>query len=159
MSDKALTDYKVLTFDCYGTLIDWETGIFAALQPLMEKAGSDPGRDAALEAFARYETEQEAATPDMLYPDLLAAVHARLRAHWGVDGNGDLDRRFGQSVKDWPAFADSAESLAYLKQHGLLECPARFDVVAVTWPSKTRRPQIEHFPNAFEAVGAGQMFN
>jgi putative endonuclease len=50
-------------------------------------------------------------------------------------------------------------ALAYLKQHDLLDCPARFDVVAVTWPSDAKRPAIEHYPNAFEAVGIGQMFS
>jgi putative endonuclease len=44
-------------------------------------------------------------------------------------------------------------ALAYLKRHRLLECPARFDVVAVTWPAGQRRPTIEHFKNAFEATG------
>ena len=112
-----LTDFKVLTFDCYGTLIDWETGIHAALEPLLGKLDPPPGRDAALEVFARYETEQERATPDMRYPELLANVHARMRAHWGVDGHAELDRRFGESVKDWPAFPDSADALAYLKEH------------------------------------------
>ena len=51
----ALTDYKVLTFDCYGTLIDWESGIFNALKPLLAKVADKPGRDAALEIFAQYE--------------------------------------------------------------------------------------------------------
>jgi len=44
-------------------------------------------------------------------------------------------------------------ALSYLKRHRLMECPARFDVVAVTWPAGQRRPTIEHFPNAFEAAG------
>ena len=50
-------------------------------------------------------------------------------------------------------------ALRYLKRHGLLEHAARFDVVAVTWPGGQRRPTIEHYPNAFPAVGVGQMFN
>ena len=112
-----LGDFKVLTFDCYGTLIDWETGIFTALQPLLAQTAESPNRDTALEAFAEFESRQESATPDMLYPDLLAAVHAGLSAHWGVAPDSKLDRRFGQSVRDWPAFPDSAEALAYLKQH------------------------------------------
>ncbi len=49
-------------------------------------------------------------------------------------------------------------ALSYLKRHDLLECAARFDVVAVTWPKNARRPKIEHFKNAFSAVGEGQMF-
>jgi putative endonuclease len=50
-------------------------------------------------------------------------------------------------------------ALTYLKQHELLENPARFDVVSVTWPEDDQRPQIEHFENAFEAVGQWQMFS
>jgi putative endonuclease len=49
-------------------------------------------------------------------------------------------------------------ALAYLKRHDLLECRARFDVVAVTWPDDRRPPQIEHYKNAFEPAGQGQMF-
>ncbi len=48
-------------------------------------------------------------------------------------------------------------ALAYLKRHDLLECSARFDVVAVTWPADARRPTIDYYQNAFEAVGRGQM--
>ena len=50
-------------------------------------------------------------------------------------------------------------ALAFLKAKGLLEYPSRFDVVAVTWPQGSRKPQIEHFPNAFEAIGQGQFFS
>ncbi len=112
-----LTDFEVLTFDCYGTLIDWESGIFTALQPLLAEVADNPGRDTVLETFARYESAQQSATPDKLYPELLAEVHAQLGAHWGVNGNTELDRQFGRSVEHWPAFADSAQALAYLKQH------------------------------------------
>jgi putative endonuclease len=49
--------------------------------------------------------------------------------------------------------------LAYLKRHDLLECRARFDIVAVMWPDGAREPLIEHFPDAFEAVGRGQLFS
>lgn len=47
---------------------------------------------------------------------------------------------------------------AFLKRHDLLECAARFDVIAVTWQTGRRKPVVEHFKNAFEAVGRGQMF-
>ena len=50
-----LTDFKVLTFDCYGTLIDWESGMVAALKPLTGRAGRHLSRDAILEAHARHE--------------------------------------------------------------------------------------------------------
>jgi 2-haloacid dehalogenase len=117
MNGMPLTDFEVLTFDCYGTLIDWETGIFTALQPLLAEVADNPGRDTVLETFAHYESALQHAAPDKLYPQLLAEVHAQLRAHWGVSGNTELDRQFGRSVEHWPAFADSARALAYLKQH------------------------------------------
>jgi 2-haloalkanoic acid dehalogenase type II len=110
-----LTDVRVLTFDCYGTLIDWERGIAAALAPLTARAGVAP--DAALEAFGRIEAEQEAATPALRYSDLLAEVHRRLAAGWGVAATEEEHRAFGASVPDWPAFPDSAAALGYLKRH------------------------------------------
>jgi putative endonuclease len=49
-------------------------------------------------------------------------------------------------------------ALEFLKKHRLLDRPARFDVVAITWPGDKADPQIEHFRNAFDAVGRFQMF-
>ncbi len=112
-----LHDFRVLTFDCYGTLIDWESGIFTALGSLLAKVPAPLGRDAVLEAFARHESAQEAETPRMRYSDLLAKVHGRLAAEWGVTADEAAAQRFGASVPDWPTFADSAAALAALKQH------------------------------------------
>lgn len=50
-------------------------------------------------------------------------------------------------------------ALSYMKRHDLLEYPARFDVVAVIWPANARRPEIEHFPAAFPAVGFDGMYS
>jgi putative endonuclease len=49
-------------------------------------------------------------------------------------------------------------ALHFLREHRLLEQRCRFDIVAIVWPDDRRDPQIEHIPNAFEAVGRGQMF-
>jgi putative endonuclease len=46
----------------------------------------------------------------------------------------------------------------FLKRYGLLDYPARFDVIAITWPAGKRRPAIEHIKNAFEAVGRAEFF-
>jgi 2-haloacid dehalogenase len=112
-----LTDFDTLTFDCYGTLIDWESGLFAALQPLLARAGASKPRDEVLEVFATHESAQQAATPDMRYAELLATVHAQLTRLWGVTPDADEDRRFGRSIGDWPAFPDTMAALQYLKQH------------------------------------------
>jgi 2-haloalkanoic acid dehalogenase type II len=105
-------DYEALSFDCYGTLIDWETGIWEALQPLLDSQGPESSRSEILTEFGRIESDQQAATPGMLYPDLLALVHSRLADSLGLDTTDGLDRDFGASVPRWPAFTDSAEALS-----------------------------------------------
>ncbi len=112
-----LSDFSALSFDCYGTLIDWESGIVTALVPLLSRAGADLQRDAILAAFARFEVRQQEATPDMLYADLLANVHAQLAEAWQVPADPAEDAAFGRSIGDWPAFPDTVEALRYLKQH------------------------------------------
>jgi 2-haloacid dehalogenase len=112
-----LKDFRVLTFDCYGTLIDWETGLYAAMQPLLTTGGITLDRDTVLERFAERESAQEGATPRMLYSDMLAEVHRQLADDWGVTLTETEHQRFGASVGDWPAFPDSAAALQYLKQH------------------------------------------
>jgi 2-haloacid dehalogenase len=112
-----LSDFSVLTFDCYGTLIDWETGISEALAPWLVRAGVSLERDRLLETFAELESAQQAATPGMRYPELLAEVHRGLAERLGVAPDAKAAEKFGASVGNWPAFADSAEALAYLKQH------------------------------------------
>ena len=112
-----LTDYKVLTFDCYGTLIDWESGMVEALKPLTSRLAEPLSRDRILEAHARHESYQQSRTPAMRYQDLLAVVHKRLAEEWGAPADWVESVAYGRSVRDWPAFADSAAALQYLKQH------------------------------------------
>ena len=112
-----LSDFKALTFDCYGTLIDWETGMFDALKPLTEMAGRTLTCDEVLEAHARHESSQQLQTPAKSYRDLLPIVYKRLAEEWSVSVSWAECVAYGQSVKNWPAFPDSAEALAYLKQH------------------------------------------
>jgi 2-haloacid dehalogenase len=112
-----LADFSVLTFDCYGTLIDWESGIVQALAPWLERAGVQAGRQQILAAFAVAEAPQQAATPGLLYPVLLSHVHEAIATRFGLAPDPQAARAFGASIKDWPAFPDSAEALAYLKRH------------------------------------------
>ena len=114
---RRLTDFSVLTFDCYGTLIDWESGIWDALQPLLRR--NDCGaitRDIALTTFAAMESDQEVATPAMCYPDLLVRVHERIARHFELKTDAAMDRAFGLSLPHWPAFPDSADALRVLKK-------------------------------------------
>jgi 2-haloacid dehalogenase len=112
-----LSDFEVLSFDCYGTLIDWESGIYTALTPLLSRTTTPPTRDKALEAFAERESRQQALTPALTYGDLLAEVHGQLADTWNVPRIAAEDARFGGSIANWPAFPDTVEALRYLKQH------------------------------------------
>ena len=144
-----LSDFEVLTFDCYGTLIDWESGIATALRPLLAAAGPGVTDARALELFARHESEQEAQTPAMVYSDLLAVVHRRLAAELGVAMPEAAHARFGASVPDWPAFPDSAEALRYLKQHYRLVILSNVDRVSFAGSN-------ERLGVAFDAVYTAQ---
>lgn len=112
-----LSHFGALTFDCYGTLIDWESGLITALAPLAERARLAMKPDTVLATFAELESAQQRATPAMPYSELLAAVHGQLAQRWNVPADREADRRFGQSVGDWPAFPDTPDALRYLKRH------------------------------------------
>jgi 2-haloalkanoic acid dehalogenase type II len=112
-----LSQFKVLTFDCYGTLIDWESGMVQALQPLVTRVTPALARNQILEAHARHEAAQERWTPMRKYRDLLAVVYKRLAEEWGVPASWEECQAYGRSVGNWPAFPDSTEALQYLKKH------------------------------------------
>jgi 2-haloacid dehalogenase len=135
--ERSLKDFDVLSFDCYGTLIDWESGIYSALKPLLSRVGANSSqpdgaaregrgllrtgvalsRHAVLEAFGRLEARQQEKTPEMVYPNILAAVHGQLATEWNVAADPAEDAAFGRSIADWPAFPDTVDALRYLKQH------------------------------------------
>jgi len=112
-----LTDFEILTFDCYGTLIDWESGLLESLEPLTTRLDKELSRNEILEAYARLEPIQQAHTPTKLYSELMATVYKRMAEQWAIPVSWDECLRFGESLKNWSAFPDSVEALAYLKQH------------------------------------------
>ena len=112
-----LTDFKTLTFDCYGTLIDWETGMMEGLADLVRRAGRDLARNEILQAHARHESAQQKWTPARRYEELLQTVYRRLAEEWGVSVTRAECEAYGRSVRSWPAFADCRDALGYLKRH------------------------------------------
>jgi 2-haloacid dehalogenase len=125
-----VTDFTTLTFDCYGTLIDWETGILAELRPWAEAHGIHASDDTLLEAFGDAEARLERENPRLLYPEILEGVLAVLAAHWSVALRPGEARRFGESVGRWPAFEDSPAALRYLKDHYKLVILSNVDHVS-----------------------------
>ncbi len=117
-------DYDALTFDCYGTLIDWETGLLAALRPVLaahepsseagrEEGATEIGGDTLLEAYARHEAALEAG-PYLTYREVLGRALRGVCADLGITPADDEVAAFADSVGDWPAFPDSGDALSRL---------------------------------------------
>jgi 2-haloacid dehalogenase len=113
-SVKRLADFGALSFDCYGTLIDWESGISAVLGPWAARNGIPLGIDALLERYAAVEAREEHESPSALYPEILAAAMRNLAASVGAAVTEDDCVRLAHSVPDWPAFPDSPAALGQL---------------------------------------------
>jgi putative hydrolase of the HAD superfamily len=113
-TDLDLTKFKALSFDCYGTLIDWETGLLAVLGPWAREQGLDTSDEELLLAYADEEAAVQRETPSALYPDVLATAFRRAGQSFGTPVTGEWARRLGDSVPDWPAFPDSPDALARL---------------------------------------------
>ncbi|KAJ6584307.1 HAD-like domain-containing protein [Mycena sp. CBHHK59/15] len=105
LGDTGLTDFKAIIFDCYGTLADWETGIYDALRPTLARFPSSRKwtRKEALLSFTSIEKDLQVKDPSMLYCDLLAKAHEH--------------KAFGNSIKDWPVFPDTCGALRLLEKH------------------------------------------
>jgi 2-haloalkanoic acid dehalogenase type II len=110
-----LADYDALSFDCYGTLIDWEAGLLAALRDVLAPRGIDRPDDELLEAYAAIEAPAEAG-PYLTYREILAAGLLGVARGLGVEPDRAEVATFADSVGDWPAFPDSSDALARLHE-------------------------------------------
>jgi 2-haloacid dehalogenase len=111
-----LTEFQAMSFDCYGTLIDWEAGLAGVLTPWARSAGLDLDDEALLAAYSRHEAEAEAGYPQEEYPQILARSMRALGRELGLQVSPDDAQRLARSVPDWPAFADSADALTALSR-------------------------------------------
>ena len=126
-------DFKFLSFDCYGTLIDWESGIWNAFQPvILFNNRKDLTREKVLRNFALLESEQQKQTPSMLYSEILFNVHKKFTKENKLKSTDELDKNFGSSVPFWPAFADSADALRILKSKFKLVILSNVNVTGFT---------------------------
>ena len=107
--------FAAITFDCYGTLIDWEQGILNALQPVLAPHGIDASEDELLERYARHEAALEAG--DYLpYRQVLAESLRGLCDELGFSASDEDAAGFAEAIGDWPAFHDTAPALRRLHE-------------------------------------------
>jgi 2-haloacid dehalogenase len=160
--------FDALTFDCYGTLIDWETGIADALGTVLGAHGLHAEPEAILERYARHEAALEAG-PYRSYRGVLAAALRGVCAELGVAPTEAEADAFGGSVADWPAFTDSADALERL--HGrfglgvITNCDddlfaasnrrlgVTFDWIVTAEQARRYKPNPRGFELAFERIG------
>jgi 2-haloacid dehalogenase len=160
--------FDALTFDCYGTLIDWEAGLATALRVLLGSTAVGIDEDALLETYAGFESAGER-PPYRTYREVLATAGRDVADTYGLAVSEDAIARFGRSVVDWPAFADSAAALARLKTRfrlGVLtncdddlfaasnaKLGIEFDWVVTAQQVSSYKPAMAHFETFFERSG------
>lgn len=111
-----LDQYTHLMFDCYGTLIDWERGILAALRPVLARHGVERSDDQLLELYGELEAAAEAATYQR-YSVVLTTVLAGIADRLGFTLEPGAEDALARSVADWPPFPDTVAGLAILARH------------------------------------------
>lgn len=109
-----LTGVAALTFDCYGTIVDWEAGILAELEPWARRHRLPATADELLLRFAEHETRVQGAEPTLRYPQVLERVFAALEDSWELPRDAAAAAAFGGSIARWPPFRDSADALRRL---------------------------------------------
>ena len=168
MTTLDLSRFEVLTFDCYGTLIDWEAGILAALRPVLAARGVSAPDEDLLERYARHEAVIEAG-PYLRYRDVLARAMRGVCGELGVEPTAAEAAAFGDSVGAWPAFPDSPAALAALARRYRLgvitNCDddlfaasnrrlgVTFDWVITAQEVGSYKPSHRNFEVAFERTG------
>ncbi len=162
--------FDVITFDCYGTLIDWETGIVAGLRPILDLRGIGPeiaDAESLLSRFAGHEAAVEAG-PYLPYREVVARACAGVCGELGVEPSPEELATFGGSVGDWPAFLDSPGALARLHERFALAVITNcdddlfaasnrrlgvdFEFVITAQQVGSYKPSLRNFEVAFERI-------
>jgi 2-haloacid dehalogenase len=169
MADLDFGRFEVLTFDCYGTLIDWESGLLAALGPILASHGVEAGDDELLEAYGRHEYRIES-RPYRRYREVLAEALSGVGADFGFQPDAAELERFADSVGDWPPFPDSTDALRRLKERFALavltncdddlfagsqrRLDIEFDWVITAEQAGSYKPSHRNFELAFSTIDA-----
>jgi 2-haloacid dehalogenase len=112
--------FRAVTFDCYGTLVDWETGITQAVGVLLAARGERRPLAEILESFARHEARLEAQTPILAYRTLLRAALSAVGGDLGVQFDDRETHAFADSLGSWPLFSDVLPALRELRTRTVL---------------------------------------
>ena len=159
--------FQALTFDCYGTLIDWETGLLGALRPILHAHGSKLGDDQILALYA--ELEPLAQNPYRRYREVLAEVVRGFGKRLGFKASEEEARSLPDALKDWPPFPDTVTALKRLQTRYRLaiisntdddlfagtarHLQVQFDQVITAEQARAYKPSLAPFQLALERLG------
>ncbi len=154
-------NYEAITFDVYGTLIDWEPTILSTLEGWAKRNTVKASRDDLLDAFDRARAHYQTLVPCRDYPRVLRSAFAYIADEYGIVPDPDEQLAFGQSVGDWLPYADSVDALARLKERFILgaftnmddasfaKSHARlgdcFEVIVTAERAQAYKPALRHF--------------
>jgi 2-haloacid dehalogenase len=167
--------FKALTFDCYGTLIDWETGINDLVRPWLREMVVQLPDDLILSAFALMQAKHQQVRPALLCPEVLCRTWNDIEGTFGWQQNKEHANAFANSQGAWPPFSDTNESLRHLKKYyklGILsnvdnnsldgtlkQLSVSFDVLVTAEDVRSYKPGLAHFETALSkcaALGIGK---
>jgi 2-haloacid dehalogenase len=163
---------RLITFDCYGTLIDWENGMLAALRPVFSRGGHKVSDTRILELYGEIEAEIEAG-PYLPYRQVLAQVAQGIGSRVGVTLSTEDGRAFADSLIRWKPFIDTLPALQGLARKFRLAiisnvdddlfaetrkklAPAEFDFVVTAQQMQSYKPALRNFEEAIRRSGLGK---
>jgi putative hydrolase of the HAD superfamily len=118
MSDlKPLREFRILTFDVVGTLIDFEAGVLNYIKPIAAGVGVAIDDETILASYGKAEGEQHHIMPGVPFIDMLPGIYLAMANNFGLPNSAQEVEGFRESLPSWPAFADSVAALKSLRQH------------------------------------------
>lgn len=161
-------EFDALTFDCYGTLVDWVRGIAAALQPILRAHDVEIEEEELFTLYGRFERDIESG-PYVRYREVLREVVRRFGVQFGFTPTNAEVERFADSLGKWPVFPDTNEALRALSESFRLaivsnvdddlfrqtagQLDIEFDEVITGEQVRAYKPQLDHFEAAFTSLG------
>lgn len=168
MTEMELKSFTVITFDCYGTLIDWESGILEALQPLRTLSGRTIADDGILEQYARIESRVQAGEYRS-YREVLGIVLGEMAEFLGLNPGSYEENALSKSIERWKPFPDTVDALRRLKKrfelaivsniddnlfaHSARWLEVPFDHVITAEQTKSYKPSLYNFLFAIDRIG------
>jgi 2-haloacid dehalogenase len=163
---------RMITFDCYGTLIDWESGMLVALRPVLSRVGHSVSDLQILQLYGEIEADLEAG-PYLPYRQILAKTVRGIGSRLGVDVSDEEGWAFAESLAQWKPFTDTVPALQSLAKRfrlgivsnvdddlfaetGKKLTPVEFDVVVTAQQMQSYKHAQRNFEEAIRRSGLGK---